>query len=213
MKYCPVPSKSWNLCTCNFWSCYVQGCGRRCIYKKIHYMTLTQYVFDQGQCHTKWSAVPSTSRDLCTCIVWSCYVDRFWRKCIYKKILYMTFDLDLGVNITQNVAQYSLHHVTYAATKIEVATSNGLGDKFTRKYIPWPWGQGQKKCCPVPSTPCDLCSCKFWRCYVKSLRRRCIYKKMHYLTFDLQVKVTRNLAQYPLHHLTYATIQFEGARS
>ena len=52
----------------------------------------------------------------------------------------MTFDLDIGVKITQNVAQYSLHHVTYAATKFEVATSNGLGgDKFTRKYILWPW--------------------------------------------------------------------------
>ena len=45
------------------------------------------------------------------------------------------FDLDLGVKITQNVAQYPLHHVTYSATKFEVATSNCLGgDTFTRKY-------------------------------------------------------------------------------
>ena len=44
------------------------------------------------------------------------------------------FDLDLGV--TQNVAQYPLHHVTCPATKLEVATSNPLGgDTFTRKYI------------------------------------------------------------------------------
>ena len=44
-----------------------------------------------------------------------------------------TFDLDLGVKATQNVAQYPLHHVTYSATKFEVATSNGLGgDAFTR---------------------------------------------------------------------------------
>ena len=43
------------------------------------------------------------------------------------------FDLDLGVKVTQNVAQYPLHHVTYAATKFEVARSNGLGgDTFTR---------------------------------------------------------------------------------
>ena len=48
----------------------------------------------------------------------------------------MTFDLDLGVKIEQNVAQYSLHHVTYAATKFEVAKSNGLGgDAFAKKYI------------------------------------------------------------------------------
>ena len=43
------------------------------------------------------------------------------------------FDLDLGVKVTSNVAQYPLHYVTYSATKFEVATSNGLGgDTFTR---------------------------------------------------------------------------------
>ena len=42
------------------------------------------------------------------------------------------FDLDLGVKVTRNVTQYPLHHVTYAATKFEVARSNGLGvDTFT----------------------------------------------------------------------------------
>ena len=45
------------------------------------------------------------------------------------------FDLDFGVKVTQNVAQYPLHYVTYSATKFEVATSNCLGgDTFTRKY-------------------------------------------------------------------------------
>ena len=44
------------------------------------------------------------------------------------------FYLDLGVKDTQNVARYSLHHVTYSGTKFEVATSNGLGgDAFTKK--------------------------------------------------------------------------------
>ena len=53
------------------------------------------------------------------------------RRSIYKKIHYLTFDLDLGV--TRNVAQYPLHHVIYASTKFEVATSNGLGgDTITR---------------------------------------------------------------------------------
>ena len=37
----------------------------------------------------------------------------------------MTFDLDLEVKVTQNVAQYHLHYVTYLGTKFEVATSNG----------------------------------------------------------------------------------------
>ena len=43
------------------------------------------------------------------------------------------FDLDLGVKVTRNVTQYPLHHVIYASTKFEVATSNGLGeDTITR---------------------------------------------------------------------------------
>ena len=55
------------------------------------------------------------------------------RRCIYKKIHYLTFDLDLGVKVTRNVTQYPLHHVIYAPTKFEAATSNGLGeDTITR---------------------------------------------------------------------------------
>ena len=41
--------------------------------------------------------------------------------------------------------------------------------------------------------------------------RRYIYKKIHYLTFDLGVKVKQNVAQYPLHHVTYSTTKFENA--
>ena len=55
------------------------------------------------------------------------------RRCIYKKIHYLTFDLDLGVKVTRNVTQYPLHHVIYAPTKFQVATSKGLGeDTITR---------------------------------------------------------------------------------
>ena len=55
------------------------------------------------------------------------------RRCIYKKVHYLTFDLDLVVKVTRNVAQYPLYHVTYSATMFEVAMSNGLGgDTFTR---------------------------------------------------------------------------------
>ena len=52
------------------------------------------------------------------------------------KIQYLTFDLG------------PLHHVTYAAAIVEVATG---GDAFTRK--------GRMKLSPVTSPPCDLCSC------------------------------------------------------
>ena len=43
--------------------------------------------------------------------------------------------------------------------------------------------------------------------------RRCIYKKIHYLTFDLEVKVTQNVTQYPLHHVIYPPTKFEVATS
>ena len=35
------------------------------------------------------------------------------------------FDLDLGVKVIQDVAQYPHLHVTYSDTKFEVATSGG----------------------------------------------------------------------------------------
>ena len=38
------------------------------------------------------------------------------------------YDLDLGVKVRQNVAQYPPHHVTYAPAKFKVAMSNGLGE-------------------------------------------------------------------------------------
>ena len=54
------------------------------------------------------------------------HVKSFRRRCIYKKIHYLT----------QNVAKYALHHVPYLATNFEFATSNGLeGDTFTRKTL------------------------------------------------------------------------------
>ena len=45
------------------------------------------------------------------------------RRCFFKKIHYLTFDRDLGVKVTRNVAQYPLHYVTYAQAKFEVAAS------------------------------------------------------------------------------------------
>ena len=45
------------------------------------------------------------------------------------------FDLDLGVKVTQNVAQCPLHHVTYAPTEFEVTTSKALEkEAFTIKF-------------------------------------------------------------------------------
>ena len=49
----------------------------------------------------------------------------------YRKYPIFTFDLDF--EDTQNIAQYPLHHDTYAHAKFKVATPNSLGrDVFTR---------------------------------------------------------------------------------
>ena len=82
----------------------------------------------------------------------------------------------VGVKATQNVDQYSRHHVTYAQAKFEVFAS-----KFRRRCI---YKKTYENCCPVPSTSCDMCTCKVWR-----LRWRCIYKKIPNLTFDLDLEV------------------------
>ena len=91
--------------------------------------------------------------------------------------------------------------------KCQIPTfSFGLGeDAFTREYI---IGQGHSKHCPVPSISCDLCTTKY-----EGFRRRCIFNKIIYLIFDLdfRVKVPQNVAQYPLHHVTYAPAKFEVA--
>ena len=77
--------------------------------------------------------VPSTSSDLFSCKFEVAMPNRLGGDTFTRKKHYLNFDLDLGVKVTQNFAQYPLHHVTYLATKFEVATSNGLGgDTFTR---------------------------------------------------------------------------------
>ena len=46
-----------------------------------------------------------------------------------KEFTLFDFDVDfwVKVEVTLNVAQYSLHHATYALAKFEVATLNSLG--------------------------------------------------------------------------------------
>ena len=40
---------------------------------------------------------------------------------------YTIFGLEHGVKVTRDVAQHTLHHVTYAFAKFGVASSNGKG--------------------------------------------------------------------------------------
>ena len=91
---------------------------------------------DQG--HTKCCPVPSKSYDVTYAPTEfeATTSKALGGEAFTRKIQYLTFDLELRVKVTRNVAQYPLHHVIYPATKFEVATSNLLGgDTFTRKYI------------------------------------------------------------------------------
>ena len=157
-----VPSASCNLCTCKIWSCYGQWL-RRCIYKTIHYLTLTR----RSRGSMSHEMLPSTLN-----IMWPRHQQSLMllypmvkeKMHLQEKTL---FDFDFGVNVTRNGTQCPLHHVTYAPTEFEVTTPRGLReDAFSRKFIIWPWGQGHTKCCPVPSSLCDLFSYKVWSCYV-----------------------------------------------
>ena len=149
------------LCTCKVWSCYVQRFRRKCIYKKY-------LIWPWPKVKVTWS--------IALYIIWPMYLQSLkLLLSMVKEMHYQEntlFDLDpklKGVKVTQNVAQCPLHHVTYAPTEFEVTTSKALGgEAFTRKFNiwPWPWGQGHTKCCPVPSTSCDLFSYKVWSCYV-----------------------------------------------
>ena len=65
------------------------------------------------------------------------------RRYIYKKIHYLTFDLDLRVKGTRNVTQYPLHHVIYASTKFQVARSNGLGEDTITRNVTDGWKDRQ----------------------------------------------------------------------
>ena len=65
---------------------------------------------------------------------------------------------------------------------------------------------------PSYATSCDLCICEARSCYVRGFGKRCIFKKIHHMTLTW-VKVTQNVVQYPLHHVTYAHVSFEVATS
>ena len=52
-------------------------------------------------------------------------------RCFYKKIHHLA--LALGSNVTLNVAQCPLYHMTCAPANFEVAASNDLDDVFTLK--------------------------------------------------------------------------------
>ena len=210
----------WSIAIFIMWPMYLQSLKllrpwlRRCITKKIYYLTLTP----RSRGSRSHKMLPSTLD-----FIWPMHQHSLMllhpmvkeRMHLWDNTL---FELDPKVKFTQNVAQYPRQHVIYAPAKFDIATSYGKGeDAFTRNCIIWPWhsGQAHTKCCPVPSTSCDLCTYRVWSYFVKSFRRRSIYRKIQYLTFDLDlgVNVTWHVAQYHLHYVTYSATKFKVATS
>ena len=160
-----LPSTSCDLFICKVRICYGQWL-RRCIAKKINYLTLTPRSRDQG--HTKCCPVPSTSHELCTSEVWCCYIPWLRRRCIYKKIHYLTLNmgsrshkmLPSTLNIMWPMQQQSLILI-YPMVKWKMHS-----------------GQGHTKCCPMPSTSFDLSTYRVLSYFLKRFRRRYIYKKI-----------------------------------
>ena len=74
------------------------------------------------------------------------------------------FELYLRVKVTLNVvvvAQYPRHHVTYAPAKFDMLHPRVKQKMHLQENALFDLGlggQGHMKCCPVPSTSCDLCT-------------------------------------------------------
>ena len=107
------------------------GSGEDSLTRKYIIWPWDIWPWPQGQGHMKCCLVPSTSCDLCAGKIWSCYFQNIMRRGVFKKIHYSTIDLDLGVKVTRNVAQYPWHHVTYAQAKIWSCSF----EKFMRRCI------------------------------------------------------------------------------
>ena len=167
----------------------------RPMHQQIHYLTLW------GQGHTKCFPVPSTSCNLCTSKVWYCYIPRLRKRCIYKK-------KHTKCCPVPSTSCYLFSFKVWSCY-IQRLRMRCIYKKI--QYLTFDL-QGHMKCCPVPSTSFDLFSYKVWSWIVKRFSR-CINKSIQYLTFDLGVKVTWNVAQYPLHHVTYSATKFKVATS
>ena len=135
----------------------------------------------QGQGHIRCCLVPSTSRDLCTGKIWSCYFQKLMRICVYKKIHNLTLTLGSRshkMSPSTLDIMWPMHRQNLKLLLPKVYEEMHLQENTLFDLWLWPWGQGHTKCHPVPSTSCDLCIYKVWSCYVQRFRRRYNYKKL-----------------------------------
>ena len=89
--------------------------------------------------------------------------------------------------VTQNVARYPPHNMTYTPAKFEAATSNSLGGYNLQENALFDlvfWVMVTQNIAQYPLHHVTYASAKFEVAKFNSLRKICIYKKIHYFTFD-----------------------------
>ena len=115
-----------------------------------------------GQGHTTCCPVPSTSCDLCTCQVWSCYVQWFRRRYICKKIHYLT--LTLGSRSHEVLPStldimWPMHMQNLKLLLPKVCEEMRLQENTL--FDPWHWGQGHTNVTQCPLHHVIYTSTKF----------------------------------------------------
>ena len=120
---------------------------------------------DMGRKATK------TTKTKKTCKFWSCYVQSLRRKCIYKKYLIVTWSIALYIMWPMCLQSLKLLQPMVKERHLQ---ENTLFNLRSYEMLPstldimWPMYQQN------------------WCCYIPWLRRRCIYKIIHYLTLTFR---------------------------
>ena len=159
--------------------------------------------------NTKHCPVSSISYDLCTCKVWSCYVQQFRKKCFFT--INIWFDLD----------PRSKSHEAWPSTSCDLCTCKvwSCYGQWLRwcicKKIHYLTLRRSRSHETLPSTLNIM-----WPLHQQNLMllHPMVKEEMHLqentlFDLDLGVKVTWNVAQCPLHHVSYAPTEFEVTTS
>ena len=177
---------------------------------QVHYFT-----FDLGlslRTNTKCCPVSSKSYDLYTCKVWSCYVQWFRRKCIYKK--YFIWPLS-KVKVTWSIALNIIWPLYLQSLKLLRPMVKEMNYQENTLFDLDPKVKGSRSHKKLSST-LDI----MWPMHQQSLMllHPMVKKEMHLqentlFDLDLGVKVTRYVAQYLWHHVSYEPAKFDIAIS
>ena len=129
----------------------------------------------------------------------------------HRKYPLFTYYLYLGVNVYQNVAQYLLHNMTYAPEKFEVGIpmvkenmqlqdntnlTLTLGSRSNKMLFDAP--PPNRMIYALAIIEIAMSNRSGEDAFTRKVQKGTL------LDVDLEIKVTQNVAQYPLHHVSYS---------